>query len=303
MFSHGQKRVKRPKQLTEKQILVNQQTEKVCVDFLDLRKNYAQSGKSLDELLQYSTNMLELMSDQSTVMNFRQELVEKKFQDFFARLSKAMAAKEDPSGITGEIKEFIKREVMLNTKLAMADLKSYQLWFYRLWLLKKYMLFEKKLLGAARPEAEAVALPETKAFKLISKDLKMSEKFLMKDERNFHTWNYRFNLWNSVLQVYPDARDQILKEELAFLDAVHAKNYSNYSTIHFKMKIYQRLVALGQDLDAVFFGELDKIYEGLFISPNEQALYLFQRWLFDQVKPRFIVSVERLEANSNHFLR
>jgi hypothetical protein len=153
--------------------------------------------------------------------------------------------------------------------------------------------------GCVKGEEAKVNFAETKAFKLISKDLKMSEKFLMKDERNFHTWNYRFNLWNSFVEVYPQARDQILDSEIEFLNLIHKKNYSNYSTIHFKMKIYKRLLSVGRDLREVFQKELENVYEGLFISPNEQALYLFQRWLFDQLKLRFVLSIDHVKENSN----
>ena len=320
MFSHGQKRVKRNKELTEKQNLINQKTEKVCQEFLKMRNTYKTTDKSLDELLQYSAGILELMSDQPTVINFRQELASSKFSHFEKEITKAISEKktsEELTKIMGEVKSFVEGEVKFNAKLVMADLKSYQLWFYRLWLLKKYAVFERDIYKNNKeafqtkiddPESEKKSEPQpydnfalTKSFKFICKDLKMSEMFLLKDERNFHTWNYRFNLWNSLIEIYPVSRQMMLKSEQEFLDKIHQKNYSNYSTIHFKMKVYKRIQEMGENLNEIFMQELQKVFEGLFISPNEQALYLFQRWLFDELMVKIILEVNQVSQNSKKF--
>ena len=336
MFSHGQKRVKRSKELTEKENLINQKTEKVCQEFLHMRNTYKSTGKSLDELLEYSSGILEIMSDQPTVINFRQELSSQKFIKFEEDLKAIIEAKKDIEELTkfmDKVKSFVEKEMKFNSKLVMADLKSYQLWFYRLWLLKKYAIFErdayknnkeafkpkesdpeKKLdietevkteskVIEKKPETKSPAnFAKTKSFKFIFKDLKMSEMFLLKDERNFHTWNYRFNLWNSLINIYPESRPMILESEREFVNKIHKKNYSNYSTIHFKMKLYQRLVDLGENLNETFLEELQKVFEGLFISPNEQALYLFQRWLFDQLMVKIILSIDKITEKSKKYI-
>lgn len=308
MFSHGIKRVKGKKQpIDEKELLIMKKSDKVCREFLELRKSYKTSNKSLDELLAYSSGVLELMTDQPTVINFRQELTMQKFEDFSSQINqkaKEDQAKEKVLEIVAKLKEFVAMEIKFNTKLVMTDLKSYQLWFYRLWLLKKYALFEKNLMTSHKEllELNENNFLESKSFKFIFKDLKMCEQFLMKDERNFHTWNYRFNLWNSMVEIYPNFKEKMLEAETGFLNLIHQKNYSNYSTIHFKIKHYQQLILAGKDLSDTFMKELQKVYEGLYISPNEQACYIFQKWLFDQLRPKVVLRVRTMNPNGNWVL-
>jgi hypothetical protein len=306
MFSHGQKRVKGKKEISEKEREINQKAEKVCQEFLEIRKTYHSSSKSLKELLEYSAGVLDLMSDQPTVINFRQELINKQFEVFLTKMKELVQekTKEEVLSEMSSVKDFIKSEIKFNTKLVMQDLKSYQLWFYRLWLLKKYAVFERDFMINNKDflEYDEKTFSEAESFKFICKDLKMCEMFLMKDERNFHTWNFRFNLWNALIAIYPKFTKKMLLSEKEFLDQIHNKNYSNYSTIHFKMKIYEILETLNEDLHDVYADQLQKVYEGLYISPNEQALYLFQRWLFDRLLPKVILTVQVINSNSKIIL-
>lgn len=323
MFSHGQKKVKRTEEEIIKQRQINEETEKVCKRFLEVRQTYKTSDKSLDELLTYSSGILEIMSDQSTVINFRQELITEKFNQFKLALKKSFTAenpKKEIMLVLEEIKEFIKKELKFNGKLVMNDLKSYQLWFHRLWLLKSFALmensfkgkldmlkkvFKKKIDGDNDDGNSEDGVKgdgedgdddgESISSKIVTKDLQMCEMFLNKDERNFHTWNYRFNLWQVMRDLNPDKEKEMIEQEINFIDKIHMKNYSNYSAIHFKIKFYEMKLKLDPSCfsNKFFNQEMTKINQGLFISPNEQALYIFQRWIIKQILPPRLLSAEQ----------
>ena len=271
-----------------------------------------------------------------------------------------------------ELKKFVKAELTFLGKLVLEDLKSYQLWFHRLWLLKTLAEFEVGLVkkapklfakmaqlkqmqrneeikkqeqpaqknedkleeaqtpnqpkhqaekkNASQPKEEPTqaqtiktptqtptpkAAPPQMAFeKAISQDLMLCEKFLAKDERNFHTWNYRFNVWKVLFQFSSKSHLDLIQSEIQFIDKIHRKNYSNYSAIHFKINFFEKLISeTKKPLDTdLLLKELQMVEEGLIISPNEQALYLYQKWLFTHLIPLQLVSVSKISKNSRHLI-
>jgi len=77
----------------------------------------------------------------------------------------------------------------------MKDQKSYQLWYHRQWLLKnthkiEYSNFKTK--------------DVTK--KALKGELMICQKFLNKDERNFHAWNYRSYIVGFYIECFPDEK-------------------------------------------------------------------------------------------------
>ena len=301
MFSHGQKKLKKSKEDLEKQHLINVKTEAVCRNFLNQRRTFKTSEKSLDELLEFSAGILEMMSDQSTVINYRQDLISMKFKEFKLALKEALGKEnklEAIATVSSQIKDFIKAELKLNGKLVKADLKSYQLWFHRLWVLRQFALLEHgflkhfpKLFSSQSPSEipleEAPKKTEAVSKKVIAKDLQMCEMFLTKDERNFHTWNYRFNLWKILLELYPEEEQALIDSEIKFINQIHKKNYSNYSAIHFKIKFFEMKLRINSESFTLnfLFEEMEKINQGLYISPNEQALYIYQKWILRLLIP------------------
>eukprot|EP00330_Aristerostoma_sp_ATCC50986_P001700 CAMPEP_0114577312 /NCGR_PEP_ID=MMETSP0125-20121206/1987_1 /TAXON_ID=485358 ORGANISM="Aristerostoma sp., Strain ATCC 50986" /NCGR_SAMPLE_ID=MMETSP0125 /ASSEMBLY_ACC=CAM_ASM_000245 /LENGTH=108 /DNA_ID=CAMNT_0001766527 /DNA_START=337 /DNA_END=663 /DNA_ORIENTATION=- len=67
---------------------------------------------------------------------------------------------------------------------------------------------------------------------IIKAELMLCETMLGRDERNFHVWNYRNWIVNSIKG--PE-NDTVLKE-LKFLDQKLEQNFSNFSALHFKSK-------------------------------------------------------------------
>lgn len=108
----------------------------------------------------------------------------------------------------------------------------------------------------------------------------MCELFLQKDERNFHVWNYRLMLTLYLLELAKEKalEEQIIRKELDFVSQKIKENFSNYSALHFFTKYLELLRKSKQDT----FFELSLLQEqvainleALYVSPNEQALWLF----------------------------
>ena len=57
----------------EKDKIVADRVSKALSDFLAVRKNWRDSGKTIDELLKYSQKLVLLMGETPTVYNFRED--------------------------------------------------------------------------------------------------------------------------------------------------------------------------------------------------------------------------------------
>lgn len=289
--------------------------------FIKARKDWRQTTKSIDELLEYSAKVLAIMSDTSSTINFRQDLINEKLtqivvalkeaakKDAIAKAEKESAKTEQPNPeddkacedkaevveqdqkpeisekdkVMEDLKNLIKKEMEMLVGLAMKDPKSYQLWHHRKWMFIKIWELETQLHAQGKISKPCVAM-----------DIKICDKFLMKDERNFHAWNYRCFLINYLLERFPDEALQVLNKELDFLQAKLDSNFSNYSAIHFKTKYLVRRHALsaGDRLSAddnyttldmkVISAEVEFVKQGLFIAPYEQSLWIYIGWLVDR---------------------
>jgi len=71
---------------------------------------------------------------------------------------------------------------------------------------------------------------------VIKSELMICSKFLEKDERNFHAWNYRSYIVRFFVDWFPEEKIQVMKDELAYLDDKLNKNFSNFSALHFRGK-------------------------------------------------------------------
>jgi geranylgeranyl transferase type-2 subunit alpha len=72
------------------------------------------------------------------------------------------------------------KELSFLVKAIMKSPKSYTLWFHRQWVIDRGLVLERELLPSAEWRS---AILET--------ELKLCDKMLGMDERNFHCWNYR----------------------------------------------------------------------------------------------------------------
>jgi geranylgeranyl transferase type-2 subunit alpha len=104
-----------------------------------------------------------------------------------------------------------------------------------------------------------------------SNEKKLCDIFLELDSRNFHCWRHRLFLIEN---------EKINKlDELAFTYEKICSNFSNYSAWHYRSKLLESLYAENQiDFD-VFKKELNLIENAIFTDPNDQAAWIYEKWL------------------------
>ena len=114
-----------------------------------------------------------LSPDFSTLWNYRREIISHLFSTEFEQMESPVEKKY----------EFVLRELEFLVKGIMKNPKSYTLWFHRQWAIEKGLGLERQIM-------EKDAGMQWKS-RILETELKLCDKMLAMDERNFHCWNYR----------------------------------------------------------------------------------------------------------------
>ena len=102
----------------------------------------------------------------------------------------------------------------------------------------------------------SAANPEWRS-RILETELKLCDKMLGMDERNFHCWNYRLStallyLKEIEARVSEDSQQhtiktQFLGKECEMAEALIKKNFSNFSAWHYRSKLMPILYSREQD--------------------------------------------------------
>eukprot|EP00099_Drosophila_melanogaster_P022117 NP_649512.1 uncharacterized protein Dmel_CG12007 [Drosophila melanogaster] len=226
-----------------------------------------EAGELDNEMLSLTVQILLRNPDVSMLWNIRRECVlEKLF-----RLKEEEATCETPSeekpekeNQTGENKPSEKKaagedkahsiftcELDLTEQCLMVNPKSYNAWHHRCWTLEQ------------NPRADW------------QQEVKLCNKYLKFDERNFHTWDYRRYVTGKAMVP--------ATQELDFCTEKIRANFSNYSSWHHRSLLLPELYPNQQRdrpmSEEKLQKELEMVLTAAFTDPNDSSAWFYQRWL------------------------
>ena len=138
--------------------------------------------------------------------------------------------------------------------------------------------------------------------KILEVELKLCDKMLGMDERNFHCWNYRLltslqylkEIESRLSQINQDIAHQVknifLEKECTMAYNLIKKNFSNFSAWHYRSKLMPILYE--QENKDRYLIPFDKIKEDLallkhafFTDPKDQSPWNYHEWLISLMTP------------------
>ena len=191
------------------------------------------ANKEYDRSSFEQTEKFSLLSpDFSTLWNYRREILTH------------LLANEEPLKHSPKDKyELLIKELEFLVKSIMKSPKSYTLWFHRQWVIDIGLKVEREIMLAQEKRDWRSRILET--------ELKLCDKMLMMDERNFHCWNYRLLTallyLKEIPQRLPSGEDhaqaeiEFLTKECEMAEALIKKSFSNYSAWHYRSKLMPEL--------------------------------------------------------------
>ena len=215
-------------------------------------------GKRNDEAfseksLHASAKVLEANPDFYTLWNIRREI----FTDL---------ANKHPEDYVQEVMEV---ELMFLEACLRVNPKSYGSWHQRAWIMDH--------------------LPHPKW----EKELKLCDKYLEYDERNFHCWDYRRFL------VKRSGRPS--EKELEFTTDKIKANFSNYSSWHYRSKLLpviypdpSNTVNVKED---ILLGEFEMAQNAFFTDPSDQSAWFYHRWLLGRGEAQLKIQCVQIKTD------
>ncbi|KAK8858834.1 hypothetical protein IAR55_003064 [Kwoniella newhampshirensis] len=206
-----------------------------------------------DEALGRTTRLLDLNPEFYTIWNYRRTIL----LSLFPSLS--------PEDITSHLIS----DLRLTTSYLLVHPKVYWIWNHRKWCLESV------------PHGPGESQKWREDF--WKGELKLIEKMLEADARNFHAWDYR----RYVLSSLPLARPKT--EELKYTQTKIEANFSNFSAWHCRTKVLSAIWAernaTPEEVKKAKDKEFELVTQALWTDPGDQSGWLYHRWLVGQEPP------------------
>lgn len=89
-----------------------------------------------------------------------------------------------------------------------------------------------------------------------------------------HCWNYRSFITKRLALS--------LDDDVAFTKEKISENFSNYSALHHRMKLFRkRTFASAKDVGDALFREIEMVCDAVYTEPDDQSSWLYARWMFE----------------------
>ena len=238
---------------------------------LQIKSNPKADKKTLDFLYKAAI----LMSDYPTLWSLRKILLNK--------------FTEENLKDKNEQFNLYKKEINDLFQIMKKDHKSYLLWFHRIWCLIKILEIEKE---------QKINLEES----LINNEIELTNKFLLKDDRNFHVWNYRVELLSLINKYYNSTFQNFIEKELQFTLNKIQINFSNFSAWHYRTKLIPIYFANNnikwnnENALNYFNNDLELLKKAFYTDPKDQSPWNYHYWIFNNFSP---IYVEDINLNNN----
>ena len=270
---HGVKKSE-VKELTEEEKAKNEvQLKKLKAiqdQILKIKAKNKFDEKTMDFLLKSSV----LMPDYPTLWSIRKILMEQKL----------------PTMKDDEAMAFLLKEIKSILPIMMKNPKSYLLWYHRIWCLVKCIEIEIK---KETPLDKSVLIGE----------IGLCNKFFLKDDRNFHCWNYRVKLLSLISIYFQSTFQKFIEDELKFTLEKITINFSNFSAWLYRSKLIplyfvQHNIKWNTKAALDFFkDDLDLIKKAIYTDPKDQSPWNYLSWIITNFSPLYIKDIILDEKN------
>nr|ODN91605.1 geranylgeranyl transferase type-2 subunit alpha [Cryptococcus depauperatus CBS 7855] len=259
-YSHGVKRSR----LTPQGAEAKRQKESGKIkSYLELERQILEMKRSkiyTNEALGKTSQLLDQNPEYYTIWNYRRDILQALFP--------ALTPKDVVSQLSNDLR--------LTTSYLLVHPKVYWIWNHRRWCL----------------ESVPNGPDNTQEWRKIFWDgeLKLVEKMLDADARNFHAWAYR----SYVLSSLPVQRP--LNEELDYTQSKIESNFSNFSAWHYRAKtlakIWDKNQTSEEEIRKTKDAEFELVTQALWTDPGDQSGWLYHQWLVGQQPPLDILERE-----------
>ena len=262
------------KELTEEEKAKNElQLKKLKAiqdQILKIRSKNKYDQKSMDFLLKSSV----LMPDYPTLWTIRKIQIEQHL----------------PTLTEDESMDFLQKEIKSIFPIMMKNPKSYLLWYHRIWCLVKCVEIEIKK-GTQLDKSVLIG------------EIELCNKFFLKDDRNFHCWNYRVKILSLISIYFQNNFKKFVEGELQFTMQKITMNFSNFSAWLYRSKlvpiyfVHNNIKWNTKEALDLFRDDLDMIKKAIYTDPKDQSPWNYLSWIITNFSPMYIKNIILEENN------
>ncbi|KAI8096596.1 uncharacterized protein BX664DRAFT_62126 [Halteromyces radiatus] len=278
---HGRKRektsadiIKAKREKDASKIVQYNDTVKECNDRV-------QAGLFDRETLNLTTQILQTNPDYYTIWNIRRQVLLKGILlPLTTEPTEATKVSTISSSDVEANQKVYLQELDLFMQLIRINPKSYWMWNHRRWCL------------------ETMPQPSWKG------ELKLVDKMLTMDGRNFHGWNYRQYVVSQLRKLASSKEEdyRIVEQEYEFTTQKIHQSFSNYSAWHQRSKLLPEIVAkmTMEERNQVARNELEMVNDAIFTEPDDQSAWLYYWWLIGKApSPVAVIGAFRMQDSNS----